>query len=168
MRKSQKQAGVGLIEILISVVILSIGFLAAARMQVEGMRSSQSAYHRSQAYFLASDIIDRMRANAVGVRAGAYDGAGTAAGLVPPDCGGAGCSPDQIARRDVAEWSRALHPEGAAGGAVPALPSGPGIDARGTIAAVGDDAYTVTMVWAETVGDEVLEESLSLSFVGQS
>ena len=166
-RRRERERGVGLIEVLVSVVILSIGLLAAARRQVEGMRFSQSAYHRSQAYFLASDIIDRMRANGVGVRAGAYDGAVTAAGLDAPDCGGDGCSPDQIARRDVAQWSAALHPEGVAGAPVAALPSAPGIPARGRVRAVGENAYTVTMSWAETVGGELREESLSLSFVGQ-
>ena len=164
----RRERGVGLIEVLVSVVILSIGLLAAARMQVEGMRFSQSAYHRSQAYFLASDIIDRMRANGVGVRAGAYDGAETAAGLAAPDCAATGCSPAQIAQRDIAQWSAALHPAGAAGAAIAALPSGPGIQAIGRIAAVGENAYTVTMSWAETVGGELAEESLSLSFVGQS
>jgi len=72
-KHSQKQKGVGLLEILITVLLLSIGFLAAAKMQVQGMRFSQSAYIEAQAYFMISDMMDRMRSNAKGVRAKHYD-----------------------------------------------------------------------------------------------
>jgi len=73
LRNRCQQRGIGFIEILITIALLSIGFLALARMQVEGMRFSQSAYFQSQAYFLASDMINRMRTNTDGVRDGHYD-----------------------------------------------------------------------------------------------
>ena len=107
----QKQSGVGLIEILISVILLSIGFLAAAKMQVEGMRNSQSAYYQSQAYFIAADIIDRMRANLPGVRDGHYDDAEISSTVTSPGCDTSTsiCSPEQIAQQDLYEWSSHIH-----------------------------------------------------------
>ncbi len=81
-----RHKGIGLIEILIAVVIMSLGFLAAARMQVEGMRFSQSAYYQSQAYFLASDMIDRMRSNITGVENGYYDDQATSSEADDPGC----------------------------------------------------------------------------------
>ena len=62
-RGSYFQQGIGLIEILIAVLLVSIGFLAAAQMQVHSMRFSQSAYHQSQAYYLATSMIARIRSN---------------------------------------------------------------------------------------------------------
>ena len=56
-------AGFTLIEILISLLILSIGILGLAGLQASGMRNNHSAYLRSQANIFTYDIIDSMRAN---------------------------------------------------------------------------------------------------------
>ena len=165
----RRQRGVGLIEILVAVLILSVGFLAAARMQVEGMRFSQSSYFRSQAYFMANDMIDRMRANPTGVAALAYAGKVTSADLMDPGCATVTCDDAELAAQDLYDWSAQLHP---GDGAVSPLPSaedgGVDVRARGTIerdAATG--AYTVTMFWAEVMDGRLGERSLPLSFVGQ-
>ena len=50
------QSGVGLIEIMIAIIILSIGFLAAGRMQAQGIRAAQEGFVRSQAHFLLKDM----------------------------------------------------------------------------------------------------------------
>lgn len=154
------QRGIGMIEILIAVVLVSFGFLAGARMQVEGMRFSQSAYYRSQAYFMATDIIDRMRANVAGVKSGAYQGARTEAGLSRPDCSLIDCNTDDIAQRDIAEWSDYLHPST---GAAPALPSSPTVEATGTILSQGGGQYTVRLVWAD--GDD--SDTLEVNFLSE-
>jgi type IV pilus assembly protein PilV len=57
------QDGFTLIEILIAVLVLAVGMLGLAGMQLAGMKSNYSAYLRSQATFAASDLIDRMRVN---------------------------------------------------------------------------------------------------------
>ena len=102
------QRGIGLIEVLIAVVVMSVGFLAAARMQVEGMRFSQSAYYQSQAYFLANDMIDRMRSNIPGVLSDAYNPFVTTKNPSPASCAG-DCTPSEIAALDLYEWSLNLH-----------------------------------------------------------
>lgn len=58
-----RSRGFTLLEVLIALVILSIGLLGIATLQGVGLRSSQGAYLTSQASLLAYDIADRIRAN---------------------------------------------------------------------------------------------------------
>jgi type IV pilus assembly protein PilV len=55
--------GFGLIEVLVAVLILSIGLLGLASLQTNGMRFNHTSYLRTQATVLAYDIVDAMRAN---------------------------------------------------------------------------------------------------------
>lgn len=52
-----------MIEVLVAIVVLSIGLLGLASLQATGLKQNHSALMRSQATVLAYDIIDRMRAN---------------------------------------------------------------------------------------------------------
>ena len=54
-------------------MILSIGLLGAAGLMGASLRSTNTAYYRSQATVLADDIIERMRANITAARAQQYD-----------------------------------------------------------------------------------------------
>ena len=54
--------GSTLLEVLVSIVVLSIGLLGLAGLQATSMKSNHSAYMRSQATLLAYDLADRMRA----------------------------------------------------------------------------------------------------------
>ncbi len=154
------QHGIGLIEVMLAVLIVSIGFLAGARMQVEGMRFSQSAYYRSQAYFMANDITDRMRANIEGVRNGDYDAGTTAQVGSRPECATTACSATEIALRDLAEWSDYLHPSTDRS---PALPSSADVTAGGSIVPKGDGEFTIMLVWADKDGSD----SLNVNFLTQ-
>ncbi len=58
-----RQHGFSMLELLIAVIIVSVGLLGIASMQAIGLRNNHSAYMRSQATILAYDIVDRMRAN---------------------------------------------------------------------------------------------------------
>lgn len=57
------QKGTTLLEVLVSIVILSVGLLGYAGLQTLSMKNNTSAFQRSQATILSYDIIDRMRAN---------------------------------------------------------------------------------------------------------
>ncbi len=61
MRPEQK--GFTLLEVLVAIVVLSIGLLGLAGLMATSMRNTHSAYQRTQAAWLAYDVIDRMRAN---------------------------------------------------------------------------------------------------------
>ncbi len=122
--------GFALIEVLIAVVVLSIGLLGLAGLQVSGQRNNHSAYMRGQAVFLAYDMVDRMRANMQGVTAGNYD---NISGIpADPGCITAGCTPAQMAQYDAFQWNTVMAQQ---------LPSG-----QGTVTLAGT-LYTVTVMW---------------------
>ncbi len=163
-RVYQHQSGLGLIEIMIAVVLISVGFLAAAKMQVEGMRFSQSAYYQSQAYFLASDMIDRMRSNVRGVAEGHYTGRSTSSDAQNPQCGVNPCQPQAIANQDLYDWSTSLYPLSTQTGFVAALPGSETTPASGSIEDVGNGVYAVVMSWNEVVGGADNQQSFRIQF----
>ena len=152
--------GIGLIEILVAVVVMSLGFLAAARMQVEGMRFSQSAYYQSQAHFLANDMIDRMRSNMPGVLAGEYSNMTTSSSATQPNC--IVCTPGEVASVDLFEWSSNLHPLTGAAGFVPALSE----PSSGQVSKIGTTGqrYAVALSWTEVVQGDNRDQSLTIQF----
>lgn len=72
-KSAAAQKGVTLIEVLIALVILSIGLVGLATLQTVGLRANHSAYLRSQAVIMAYNVVDRMRANRPAATSGAYD-----------------------------------------------------------------------------------------------
>lgn len=63
--RSRRVAGFTLVEVLIALIVLSIGLLGIAALYVETLRANRSALVRTQAIALASDLADRIRANRV-------------------------------------------------------------------------------------------------------
>jgi len=57
------QSGVGLIEVLVAVLVLSIGFLGVAALQVMSLSTTNSAMARSMATISSYSIMDAMRAD---------------------------------------------------------------------------------------------------------
>ncbi|GGX55164.1 type IV pilus modification protein PilV [Saccharospirillum salsuginis] len=57
------QAGLGLIEVLISVLVLAVGLLGFAGLQTQAIRMNYDAFQRTRASLLAEELFDRMRAN---------------------------------------------------------------------------------------------------------
>ena len=101
-------AGFSLIEVLIALVILSVGLLGIAAMVSESLKSKDSSYYRTQALDFAAAILDRMRANHDQATAGAYDvnygGTGSNGSAPSDNCTTTICSPAQIASVDLAQW----------------------------------------------------------------
>lgn len=64
MRRSRGgQEGFTLIEVMIAVLVLGVGLLGFALLQVNSLRMSQSANYRTQATNLATELLDQMRSN---------------------------------------------------------------------------------------------------------
>lgn len=83
--------------------VLAIGILGAGALQTASMQTTQGAYYRSQAMFLAGDVLNRMRANRTVASSyvGNSDGTtGSKACLTDS----AGCSPAALATADFANW----------------------------------------------------------------
>lgn len=161
-----KQRGVGLLEILIAVVVLSVGFLAAARMQVQGMRFSQSAYFRSQASFMVNDMIDRMRSNFAGVSLGYYDAIDASASAPDPGCDLLTCDPADLRNQDIHDWSAYLYDLNNAGDRFrPLLPGTTEIPANAQVRSLGDGVYAISVSWSESIGDNDEPQDLTVHFV---
>ena len=79
-----KQQGFTLLEVLIALLVLSIGLLGLAALQTTGLRSNQMATMRTLSTQIAYDMTDRMRANPTGVALGQYIIATTATPTDPP------------------------------------------------------------------------------------
>jgi len=160
-----RQRGVGLIEVLVALLVLAVGFLASGRMQVQSLHESQSAYHRSQARLLLDDMMDRMRNNPRGVEAGGYDAKDTTA-TVDTDCVSRFCTGAELAAHDLHVWGRSLDP---GSGRAVLLPRGSdGAAARGSIEALGDGVYRVALSWEALVDGAPVEETASALFVPRS
>ena len=135
------QKGFSLLEILITIIVMSFGLLGMAALIIAGARGNNIAYYRSIASKQTEDIADRMRANQAGIIAGSYD-ALTATIPTSSDCITNSCSATQIASFDHAQWNTAN-----AG----LLPNGVGT-VTGSIAA----GYVITLRWTEKeMGGEV-------------
>ncbi len=161
----RRQRGVGLIEVLIAVVILSIGFLAVAKMQIAGMRNSQNAYFLSQANFMLRDMTDRMRANRDGVIANHYDNFVTNGSTSEPACFSSGnqCNIAEIAQADLHAWSLYLHAPVGAVDFKPLLPQHDTVTARGEIQHnAATNVYTLSVSWGEQHNGTIEEQTLSV------
>jgi len=147
--------GFTLIEVLVSMVILSIGLLGIAKLMLYSSRSNDSAYLRSQATALAYEMLDDMRANSTQAAGGAYNTTfGTAASNPGFTCAGAVCP--NLALYDVYQWKLRLN---ATSGLTPAgaLPSGAG---QVTTTAVGSQTTVVIAVrWDDTVAGASFNET---------
>ena len=166
---THQQAGFSLLEVLIAVVILSIGLLGVAALQAQSMRYNHQAYLRGQAVQLAYDMSDRMRANdsmidsngdttstASGVRTGAYDSSdasGNSVAAANNSCAeifgtaAADCNVLQLAADDLFNWNATL---------AAALPNGLGtvcLDSTpATVACDGSGNHQIKVSWSELQG----------------
>lgn len=140
---SKKIKGFTLVEVLVSLFVLSVGLLGLAALQATSMQYNTGSYFRTQATFLAYDIMDRMRANSTAVadaNGTGYDQPTSSNVSIPVDCDvvTSNCSSANLALYDVGKWYQR---------AVATLPgaetSPPTIDIDSTRSA------TITIRWTE-------------------
>ena len=104
-RKS-RPAGVSLVELLVALLVMGVGVLGVAGLQMLSMQSNRAALLHAEAAQLAEDMMDRMRANS-GDGPGALPYGPLALGdppLSPSDCGAHHCTGAQMAVYDQAVW----------------------------------------------------------------
>ncbi|MDX1497790.1 MAG: type IV pilus modification protein PilV [Salinisphaeraceae bacterium] len=110
----RKQAGFTLLEVLIGIVVVSIGLLTVAALQVVTKKANYEAVQRTTASLLAYDLAERMRANTSQLNeyitaAGTSLGGSTITPEPTPVCNAANpCNPEQLANHDLWEWEQAL------------------------------------------------------------
>jgi type IV pilus assembly protein PilV len=131
----QNVSGFTMVEFLVSVVILSIGLIGLAGLQLTSLRDNSRAYMRSQASVLASDLADRVRANPVTNYTAITANQNTLC-LASP-----GCTATQMAQQDLFEWNDKLSTELTSGAGVICIDSTPN-DGTGSAIASCDGVGT--------------------------
>lgn len=71
--KTDRRNGFTLLEVMVALLVLSIGLLGLAALQANTLKTNHGAYQRSQGIFLSYDMMDRLRANRVAALAGQCD-----------------------------------------------------------------------------------------------
>jgi len=100
-RIKKSTTGFSLVEVLIALVIMSVGMLGIAGLYVHTMQAGRTSLFRHHAVTLAGDVADRIRANP---RAGAGY---LVAGDDSNNCvdGGIDCTPAEMAQHDIFLWA---------------------------------------------------------------
>ena len=128
LKHTKQQAGVGLIEAMVTLLVISVGFLGIASLQVTAMKQNSSSANHSQAVWYSYNMSDRIRANIT--EFDAYNGIDTQ-NTYTQNCSTTVCSNAQMRVADASDWSDM----------VAGLPRG-----RGNIVA-GADGLLVTVMW---------------------
>jgi type IV pilus assembly protein PilV len=127
----QKQRGFSLLEVMITMLIVSFGLLGIGGIIVISLKNNQGSYARGQATLMVNDMVDRMRANRAVAEAPSSPYnlalAATPAGTT-------------VAATDLAEWRAAL---------ATSIPSG-----TGSVVVSNDPSkkVTITVQWDDSRG----------------
>ena len=132
-----KNTGFTLIEVLITMLIMAVGLLGLAGLQMMSLKNNQSTYNRSQATQLAYDMADRIRANMLEANnrlTSVYITKNPASALVQNECAtiSAACSITDMAEHDLFLWNQAVSTT---------LPSGIGL------IEVNGNVFSITVNW---------------------
>jgi type IV pilus assembly protein PilV len=90
-----RQRGISLVEVMVSVLVVTVGMLGAVAMQATALRNNQGSFERTQTSIVTQGIYDAMRTNLAGVAAGSYN------------TGGLVCTApaaNSLANSDIARW----------------------------------------------------------------
>lgn len=123
-RYRKRQEGATLIEALVSILIMSIGLLGIAGLQLNAMSYQKTSWSTHRVAEVTNDLAERIRANPTGAINGNYIynanyATGTTATFTSNNCRTSGgfCSTEQIAADDVADFvlkAQSSLPQGAA------------------------------------------------------
>lgn len=143
--KRRNYPGFSLIEVMVAVLVMSLGLLGVASTLIVAMHSAGSNYLKQQAVQDSYDIVDRMRANFSAANNSSASNPYVTALTAPssntpsPDCTASVCTSAQMAAYDVWQWKTLLKnnlPDGL--GEIAVTPAGP---------AANLPKVTVTVKW---------------------
>jgi type IV pilus assembly protein PilV len=148
--RPDSQQGFSLIEVLVALLVLSIGLLGLAALQTTSLKYNTESYFRTQATYFVYDIVDRMRINSAAVASGgAYDvsDASAVSTLLSDygtcrtsscDCDNTSCNSTDLATYDLGKWYDRMN------AILPGAKDNPA-----TIAIDASKKVTITVNWQE-------------------
>lgn len=147
--RRRRHKGFSLVEVLIALIIMSVGMLGIAGLYVQSMQAGRTSMFSHHAVTLAGDVADRIRANPT-AGAAYIAGAGANNNCV---AAGASCDVGQMAANDIDIWQRQ---------AADVLPNG-------QVTVVFDNAvvpptYQITVSWDEP--GEVRDYTITIPVLG--
>ena len=167
MNHKSHQMGFSLIEVLITVIVISFATIGAAVLQLKAVQANHSAYLHTQATLLAHDMSERMRANPAGTASKSYHlptatNVGSCFTI-------SGCDQDQMAQSDMYEWAgnhsgssiKQLLPEGTAVVCIDSTPDD-GNAAAAACDGVGD-VYAIKIWWRES-SEKIAQNIITAKF----
>ncbi|MCH9005627.1 MAG: type IV pilus modification protein PilV [Proteobacteria bacterium] len=129
-----RNTGFSLVEVLIALVVMSVGMLGIAGLYVQSLQAGRTSMFRHHAVTIAGDVADRIRANpTAGIAYTAAVGADN--GCI---AGGIDCNPVQMASNDILLWKNQ---------ALSALPTGDVTIVFNN--GVVPPTYQITVSWTE-------------------
>lgn len=154
--KASRMQGFSLIELLVAVVIMAVGILGIAGLQVVSMQQNRSALYRAQAVQLANGLLDRIRVN----KNITYSALIDAAPQATTDCEVNSCTPTQMAAYDIAQWKCSINSDDSTGQPLTTCQNYMGLDGitKGITGELPDGqgsvilasgVYTVTIQWVD-------------------
>lgn len=188
MMTKKNTTGFTLIEVLIAVVILSIGLLGMAGIQLKGLRGTTSSNLRSQATILANDIAERIRVNTAAIDLSVGENLqystvntsniacvtsrpqticssvpGTASNILINEC-----SSQEMAAFDIYEFACGLGDNEGVNNLLPAGFATIGcIPANGALSCVPGSQLTINIHWSDLKSDDAsqITKSFTMAFV---
>ena len=105
--QSPHERGFSLLEVLIALLVLSVGLLGIAGLQTISLRFNHQSYERTQATALISEMFEKISANPTAARAGTFDAVTTAGAFAYGSCP-TSCTANQLANYDLFRWKSSL------------------------------------------------------------
>ena len=154
-RLPDRSSGFGMIEILVALLLISVGFLNMAGLQTAAKKAGYDSLQRTSAVILARDISEKMRANPTSLgrylTAGNGVGGGTLSEPAQSCTFAEQCNPGQLADYDLWLWEQAMD-----GATESRQIDGVDTDTGGLVSPTGcvtgpaggaAGVYTITIVW---------------------
>jgi type IV pilus modification protein PilV len=158
-----RAAGFSMIELLVAVLVMGVGVLGIAALQMVSLQNNRAALVRAEAVSLAYDMMDRVRANPGDAPRGeAYDGLDL--DEEPPaatNCFTGACTEAEMVAFDQALWKCQLGAYNGvaacvawrAAGAIPAIADQPGLpNGDGAVDVLDTGAVQVRVEWSDAGG----------------
>jgi type IV pilus assembly protein PilV len=104
-KRAGTERGFSMLEILITLFLLTMWLLASAGVQTSSLQYTKAASFRTQAIYLATELAERMQANKTVAVGGSYAFSSSSPVSSSTDCTASLCTSADLAAFDLSEWS---------------------------------------------------------------